>query len=69
MCEVRIILGGSEKQLRNHLVNNYSIAVLDLGSDSKDEQKFMNSRYILKVDPIGFDDELAMGTEGDMVER
>lgn len=69
MCEVRIILGGSEKQLRNHLVNNYSIAVLDLGSDSEDEQKFMNSRYILKVDPIGFDDELAMGTEGDMVER
>lgn len=68
MCEVRI-LGGSGKKKRNQLGNNCSITVLNLGSDSKDEEKLMNSRYVLKVGPIEFEDKLDTGREGEMVER
>lgn len=68
MCEVRI-LGGSGKKQRNQLRNNCSITVLNLGSDSKDEEKLMYSTYVLKIDPIDFEDKLDTGREGEMVER
>lgn len=68
MCEVRI-LGGSGKKQRNQLGNNCSITVLNLGSDNKDEDKLMYSRYVLKVDPIDFEDKLDTGREEEMAER